>query len=416
MVCYGNDPARSARWGTRGIGRLAATFRSWRLFTALLALVAAMSGSALVFGPSGPASAAPSQMTVNAANWSGYAGWGSRFPAWDMDSQLVVHFQGAVRQISTSGPDANLLGWTGQPGYLNAGAPNHNLFTVVHTGSGTYADLVIKPSGEIWLMPSPNTNSAFVSLEGISYYDLYGTCQSCVHTFPVNATNWSDNAGWGSTPPGYYVDNNNTVHLAGAATRFSTQSGSPNLIATLPLSLAPWRDVYTIVHTGSGSYADLDINPLGQIWLMPSPNTNTAFVSLESITYSLQGFTNPGSSYPGFLPLTLNPTNWSPHACCNSTGPGWYKDNNGIVHLIGAVTQLANTGGSPNFIGTLPYPASPTSYIYTIVHTGNGTYADLVIGPNGQIWLMPATGFVAPGVPAHTDTTFVSLESITFQP
>ncbi len=45
--------------------------------------------------------------------------------------------------------------------------------------------------------------------------------------------------------------------------------------------------------------------------------------------------------------------------------------------------------------------------MYTIVHTFNGTYADLAIEPNGTLAL------IDPRPPMVKDYTFVSLESIT---
>ena len=47
--------------------------------------------------------------------------------------------------------------------------------------------------------------------------------------------------------------------------------------------------------------------------------------------------------------------------------------------------------------------------MFTIVHTFNGTYADLSIESNGQICL------ISPRPPAVQDYTFVSLEGITYQ-
>jgi hypothetical protein len=47
--------------------------------------------------------------------------------------------------------------------------------------------------------------------------------------------------------------------------------------------------------------------------------------------------------------------------------------------------------------------------VFTIVHTFNGTYADLAVGSNGQI------SVIAPRSPMVTDFTFVSLESVTYR-
>jgi hypothetical protein len=79
------------------------------------------------------------------------------------------------------------------------------------------------------------------------------------------------------------------------------------------------------------------------------------------------------------------------------------------VHLIGAAKQSATGGSNPNLLGTLPPAASPSRVVYTIVHTFNGTYADIAINPNGQIDL------IDPKPPAVKDYSFVSLECITYQ-
>jgi hypothetical protein len=68
------------------------------------------------------------------------------------------------------------------------------------------------------------------------------------------------------------------------------------------------------------------------------------------------------------------------------------------------------TGPYPDLIGTLDSAAAPTANVYTTVHTGSGTYADLAILTNGQILLMRAQG-----APAQTNSDYVSLDSITFQ-
>ena len=60
-------------------------------------------------------------------------------------------------------------------------------------------------------------------------------------------------------------------------------------------------------------------------------------------------------------------------------------------------------------VGTLPAGARPSHNVYTIVHTFNGTYADLEVAASGQISLIP------PRSPAVQDFTFVSLEGITYQ-
>ncbi len=141
------------------------------------------------------------------------------------------------------------------------------------------------------------------------------------------------------------------------------------------------RVIFTIVHTLGGTYADVAISPNGQIGLIdprPPMVKDYAFVSLEGITYG-DNVTNT---------LTPNATNWSFSAGFGSGAPGWYKDAFGIVHLVGAAKQINASGSNANLLGTLPLAASPKRTVYTIVHTFNGTYADIAIEPNGQIDLI----------------------------
>jgi hypothetical protein len=48
--------------------------------------------------------------------------------------------------------------------------------------------------------------------------------------------------------------------------------------------------------------------------------------------------------------------------------------------------------------------------VVEIVHTFNGTYADLGIGPDGQIRL------INPRAPMSKDFSFISLEGVTYLP
>ena len=54
----------------------------------------------------------------------------------------------------------------------SAARPRHDVFTIVHTFSGTYADLSIAANGQT-VLPSPRppmvTDYTFVSLESITY-------------------------------------------------------------------------------------------------------------------------------------------------------------------------------------------------------------------------------------------------------
>jgi hypothetical protein len=62
------------------------------------------------------------------------------------------------------------------------------------------------------------------------------------------------------------------VHLVGAAKQTTAVGSNPNLLGTLSAAASPKRVVYAIVHTFSGTYADIAINPNGQIGLInPRP-------------------------------------------------------------------------------------------------------------------------------------------------
>jgi hypothetical protein len=78
------------------------------------------------------------------------------------------------------------------------------------------------------------------------------------------------------------------VHLVGAAKQTAAVGSSPKLLGTLPPAARPNRVVYTIVATFNGTYADIAINPNGQIGLIdprPPAIKDYLFVSLECITY-----------------------------------------------------------------------------------------------------------------------------------
>jgi hypothetical protein len=109
----------------------------------------------------------PARMEINELNWSSRACCGSRSPAWYKDGSGIVHLQGAVSQTNSSGPGANLIG-----SLPLAARPHHNIFTIVHTASGTYTDLVILTNGKIGLIdprPPAVKDYSFVSLEGITF-------------------------------------------------------------------------------------------------------------------------------------------------------------------------------------------------------------------------------------------------------
>jgi hypothetical protein len=223
------------------------------------------------------------------------------------------------------------------------------------------------------------------------------------HPISVNTLNWSGKAGFGSRAPAWYKDTSGIVHLQGAATQTTGTGSGAGTIGILPPAARPDRDVYTVVHTLDGTYADLAIATNGEINVI-APRapavTDFGFASLEGITYK-----------PGFpaLGFPVNTANWSANAGFGSGSPGWWKDKSGVVHLQGAVTQTSSTGSGAGTIGTLPAAAWPKRDVYTVVHTLNGTYADLAIATNGRI------SVIAPRAPMITDYTFVSLEGISYQ-
>jgi hypothetical protein len=220
----------------------------------------------------------------------------------------------------------------------------------------------------------------------------------------LNTINWSGSAGFGSTAPGWYKEvglvDPDEVHLQGAVKQTSVSGPDANLIGTLPAAASPDRIVYSIVHTFDGTYADIAINPNGQIVLIDpkAPAVKDySFVSLEGITYEQ------------FLPVpNLIKMNafWSPNAGFGSSAPAWYQDGSFDVHLQGAATKTF--ASASNLLGTIMPGAPQNRVVYTIVHTFDGTYADVAINPSGQI------GLIDPRPPAVKDYSFVSLESITY--
>jgi hypothetical protein len=315
-------------------------------------------------------------------------------PAWYKDSSGVVHLQGAVTQTSTSGSTPNLIGTL-----PTAARPAANVFTIVHTFNGTYADLAIQSNGQIALInprPPAVQDYTFVSLEGITYRpSLAGSA------FPIGE-DWSAIPTFGARTLTLYKDSSGVIHLQGSVHQISTGGSTPNLIATLPTADRPANDLFFIVHTFSGTYADLGIEPNGNIDVInprPPAVQDYNFVSLESITFRPK---------PAASTITSIGPDWSPFAGFGSRVPAWFKDKSGIIHLQGAATQTSTGGSTPNVIATLPREARPANNVFTVVHTFNGTYADLAIQANGQI------AVISPRPPAVRDYTFVSLEGITY--
>jgi hypothetical protein len=390
---------------TRGLSAIAARRApSWlkgryRLAAVVVAVTAptlAMSASA------GAAPFGPSYRVTPiflGSNWSGNAGYGSTSPGWFKEVGLVdpdvVHLQGAAKQTSTIGSDPNLLGTLPA-----AASPDRVVYTIVHTFNGTYADLSIAPNGQIHVIdprPPAVKDYSFVSLEGITYEQFLPVGNPVA----VNTANWSNNAGFGSGAPAWYEDGNFYVHLQGAVKQTSVNGLNANVIGTIN-GAAPGSVVYSIVHSLNGTYADVAIEPSGQIVLVsprPPAVKDWSFVSLEGITY--QGF-HPGNA------ISINAANWSGNAGFGSRSPAW-DIAAGIVHLQGAATQTSSSGSNSNLLGTLSPPARPHRSVFTVVHTFDGTYADISIAPNGQIRL------IDPRSPALKDYTFVSLEGISYQ-
>jgi hypothetical protein len=405
-------------------------------------VTAIVSGSALLLAMSGTAAANPPTATpcfrfinINTSQWQdanvARPDLGARTPALYEDSQGVIHLEGAlVAKVPQNPlPAPSLLGWTyWAPGSPQNGscanqltyAPASNVYTIVHTASGTHANLTIDSKGEIWLIPAGNnTDSGFVSLEGISYLDYprwtYCGGSDCgpisLYYDWRSQQGWTHTGQWGEGQPSWAQDSDGTVHLSGGV----EPNGSPtDFIGWVPPSVAPANPVFTIVHTLNGGYADVAIETDGHIFLMEphSPTIDTGFISLDSITYP-----GPQSKFTSLQSITPS-AGWSANTSYGSAPLGsWTTDNGNIVHLRGAVNQIPGGGYPPasgTVIGTLDPSATPTKNVYTIVHTLSGTYADLGILNNGQIVLYPAQGMLTLTVRASTNTGFVSLDGITF--
>jgi len=239
---------------------------------------------------------------------------------------------------------------------------------------------------------------------GVPGVPAHAATRAAATPIKVNTRNWSGAAGFGTRGPAWYKDRSGVVHLQGALTQTSTAGTAANLLGTLPRAARPGHNVFTIVHTHAGTYADLEIASTGQLVVVaprPPAVQDYANLSLEGITY------RPGGRVAS---INLNTGNWSPKADFGSRGPAWFKDRSGVVHLQGAVATLHSKCVVPCLIGTLPASAAPNRAIAMIVHTFSGTYAGVTIATNGQI------SEISPRSPALEDDTLVSLESITFRP
>jgi len=364
------------------------------------ALLLAM--GALMLAMAGSAAAAPIPIALNATNWSGSAGFGSTSPGWYEDSLGIIHLTGAARQISVRPPLEIVLGT------LPAAArPARDVFTIVHTFNGTYADLEIETNGTIAVIgpPSPAVEDlSFVSLEGVSYQPANAIPASAIS---LNGANWSSRTAFGTdvgAPAAYRTGG--VVRLEGAAKQISPLGPNANFLGTVPAIDRPGNGtVYAIASTNDGTYADVAINTTGQIFLIdprPPALKDYSFVSLEGITYA------GGDTLPSVAGIFTNTANWSDPGTFGQAAPGWFEDTGGVIHLEGGLQRVSSSGPNALLLGTLPVVARPTRTVYTIEHTFSGTYADLAINPQGQIFVIP------PRTPAVTDLSFVSLEGITY--
>ncbi|MBV9197834.1 MAG: hypothetical protein JO168_27170 [Solirubrobacterales bacterium] len=394
---------------THQIKRAARSPRSRNRWLAILLAAGALS---LVFaGPAAAGVGTGVPITLNTARWSPNAGHGSIPPTAYFDDYGIVHLWGAATQPPCGprgcifgGPSPNLLGTLPCCG---AYTPHRDVFTIAHTYLGTYVNVAILTNGQIWLSPPrPRavTDYMFVSLEGISYNPLNAAT-------PIHLNGGWSPASVGSTAPAAYPDPSGTVHLQGAA----VQTGSSTVLGFVPRSLAPFYNVYEIVATNNGTYADIGIDPSGQITLIGArlpAVPDYSFVSLEGISYC--PIPRGGCSHIFAQELSLSATDWTDTEPDQETplfGGAWaeyWEDSAGIVHLEGGIQQRSCCSG---FVGFIANPLFRPSWdVFEIVHTFNGTYADIAILTDGSI------DVIDPRPPAVRDYpyTYVSLNGITF--
>jgi hypothetical protein len=193
----------------------------------------------LIVPPAGILGAGGS-IAVNAPNWSDTADstgfpFGASAPAWYLDGGSIVHLQGAAKQVSTSGPNPNLLGTLPLPAAWPQG---RTVFTIAHTFGGTYVDIFINPEGQINLVdprPPAVKDYSFVSLEGITYPTVLP-----FNAIPVNKPDWSDSPGFGASAPAWAPDETaeGVVRLYGPRGR-SPRPPGPTPICSAPSSPQP---------------------------------------------------------------------------------------------------------------------------------------------------------------------------------
>jgi hypothetical protein len=216
-------------------------------------------------------------------DWDGNAGFGSAVPGFYVDTSAVVHLRGAVRQVPRRGPNPLLIG------VLPPDArPDRSVHELVHTFNGTYVGVEIDHFGNIYLIDAhaPAVRDlSFVSLEGVSFQRLISDANVPV---PVNKANWSGQSRSDAVAPSVWRDGSGVVRLQGAVTQTSSHGPGADVIGTLPETFRPRRNVYQIVHTSFGTYANVVITAAGQIRIIaprPAMVTDLSFVSLEGVSY-----------------------------------------------------------------------------------------------------------------------------------
>ena len=189
------------------------------------------------------------------------------------------------------------------------------------------------------------------------------------------------------------MDSFGIVHLEGR--HAAAQHGRPDLLVPCPAARRPQRVGSA---TFAGTYADLEVAATASQPhpAAPAPVTDFRFVSLEARRPSGAG-TRSGST----VELLGRPG--------RVHRPGLVKDGSGIVHLQGAVRQTHAVGADQNVIGNVPAAARPARDVFEIVHTFNGTYADLEVATTGEISL------IDPSVRGQ-GLSFVSLEDVSYSP
>jgi len=137
---------------------------------------------------------------------------------------------------------------------------------------------------------------------------------------------------------------------------------------------------------------------------------------LLTITVAVLASTGTAAATVG-APINLNPDglptlNSLPTPRSARRPPMAYMDNNGLVHLSGAVTR-EGTDGPWTKIGRLPtingVSLAPDHNVIAVAHAFAGTYTDLLINQSG-IFVIPAHS------PTSSDYRFVSLEGIAYDP